>query len=70
MSAITYHELIAAGAASLEDGEMWCIFHPDGPLPETASSDLTVPVRITCEALNMDWDDLRESGFYLGKIKT
>ncbi len=65
---IGYDELIAIGERSLADGEMWCIFHPDGLLEMTASKDLTFPVRTVCNALNADWDDLREQGFYLGKI--
>lgn len=63
-----YHELVDAVAASLAPGELWCVYHPDGPLEETASSDFTRPVRVVCQALDADWDDLREAGFYLGKI--
>ena len=65
----TYKQLVDAGKASLEPGELWCIYHPDGPFEMTASEDFTQPVRIVCMALDADWDDLVEQGFYLGKIK-
>jgi hypothetical protein len=63
-----YQGVAAAGAASLAPDEFWCIHHPDGPLPQTASKDLTAPVRLICNALKLDWDVLTEQGFRLGKI--
>lgn len=63
-----YDELIALGAHSLAENEHWAIIHPDGPLVETASRDFTVPVRLICDALDADWDDLTEQGYRIGKI--
>lgn len=67
--AIKYEALIAAARASLAENEFWCVFHPDGPLLDTASQRFDYPVRVVCEALNADWDDLREAGFYLGRVQ-
>ncbi len=63
----TYDELIAIGAVSLADDEFWVIDHDEGPLSDTASKDFTAPVRLICMALDMDWDDLQEQGYRLGK---
>lgn len=60
--------LLTAGARSLKPNERWCILHPEGPLLDTASTDFTYPVRVLCCALDMDWDDLTEQGYSLGKI--
>lgn len=64
----TYNEVLAAGAAGLDVMEFWCITHPDGDLIETASKDLTVPVRVFCDALGVDWDDAQKDGYSLGKV--
>lgn len=64
-----YEELITAGTASLAPNEFWCIHHADGPLEMTASKDLTAPMRMICDALEVEWDDLTEQGYRLGKIK-
>jgi hypothetical protein len=34
----------------------------------TASKDFTEPVCITCDALDMSWDELTDQGFRLGKV--
>lgn len=60
--------LIAAAAGSLGPNEYWCISHPEGALEETASKDLTYPVRVFCEALSIDWDDARDQGYRLDRI--
>lgn len=62
---VTYQDIVAAGAASLAEGEFWFIGHPDGDFPELASKDLTAPIRTICDLLEVDWDVLTESGFYL-----
>jgi hypothetical protein len=54
-------------STEIPDGK-WCVFHPDGPLDETASDDALRPVIIVCEALGANWDDLKEAGFYLSKL--
>lgn len=64
----TIDGLRAAAKRSLTPGEKWCIWHPDGPISDTASTDFIKPIEIVCKALNADWDDLQEQGFYLGKI--
>lgn len=64
-----YDDFISAGAASLPDNAFWCVFHPDGPLEDTASKDLGHPVRVVCDALNADWDDLVEQGYRLGVLQ-
>lgn len=63
-----FNQVVIAGAAGLEQMEFWCITHPDGDLIETASKDLTLPVRIFCEALGVDWSDANEQGYSLGKV--
>lgn len=65
---ITIADVIAAGVRSLGTDEYWCIYHPDGPLDQSASKSLIEPVRVVCEALKADWDDLQEQGYYIGKI--
>lgn len=64
----TYNEVLAAGAAGLGVMEFWCITHPEGDLIETASKDLTMPVRIFCDVLGVDWSDAQEDGYSLGKV--
>jgi hypothetical protein len=68
MMTTAYEQLLGLGAASLEPNEFWCVYHPDGPLEQTASKRFDVPIVIVCEALKADWDDLREQGYSLGKI--
>lgn len=63
-----YEALTEASVRSLKPGELWCVYHPEGPLEQTASERMDVPVIIACEALKMDWGDLTEQGFYLGTI--
>lgn len=65
----TIDGLKAAAKRSLAPGEVWCIWHTEGPLPETASTDFVQPIVTICEALKMEWDDLQEQGFYLGKMR-
>lgn len=62
--------LTAAGRRSLGPDEKWCIMHPDGPLKDTVSTDFISPVRLLCAALDMDWDDLTEQGYRLGRVNT
>jgi hypothetical protein len=64
-----YEELIAAGVRALADDEFWCIYHPDGALEDTASKRIDDPVRIICDALNADWDDLVQQGYCFGRLK-
>ena len=40
----------------------------DGALLETKAKDFVTPIRIFCEALQVDWDDAKESGWSLGKV--
>jgi hypothetical protein len=56
-----YIDVVAAAAASLAPDEYWFISHPEGPLFETASKDVTQPIRMLCEAMHCDWDDLTDS---------
>ena len=63
---LSYDDLRMIGARSLAPGERWCVFHPEGPIEETASIDFTVPVIIACQALNRDWGELTDQGWYLG----
>jgi hypothetical protein len=63
-----YREFISMAASSLAPDEYWCIDHDEGPIPETASKDIGYPVRVFCEALNIDWDQATASGFRLGKL--
>lgn len=60
-----YDQIIGLGAKSLAPGEFWYIEHPDGPLYETASADLSHPVRAICDALDCNWDELTEQGYRL-----
>lgn len=60
-----FQAIVAAGAAALGPDEFWCIGHPDGLLEQTASKDLTYPVRLFCTALGVDWDDAQEQGYHL-----
>ena len=66
---IGYDEIVAAGAAGLKPNEYWVIDHPDGPLLDTKSKDLTFPVRTICDALDADWDDLTEQGYRLSRVQ-
>ena len=63
-----YEAWITVAANSLAEGELWCVYHPDGPLEMTASKRMDAPIIVVCEALKRDWDDLQEQGFYLGTI--
>ena len=65
---ITYEQLIAASRNSLAPDEWWVIDHNEGPLWETKSKWLTVPVKIFCEAMECDWDGAQASGFRLNKL--
>lgn len=62
--------LTAAGRRSLGPDEKWCIVHPQGPLTDTASTDFTYPIYLLCAALGMDWEDLAEQGYRLGRVNT
>lgn len=68
MADITFDQIVAAGSAALAPTEYWCVYHPDGPLQDSAAKDFITPIKIVCGALNADWDDLTEQGFHLGKI--
>ena len=63
-----YNEILAAGAAGLDKLEFWCIVKGKRKLIETASKDFTQPVRMFCDALNIDWDDATEQGWSLGRV--
>ena len=63
-----YERLIADAARGLGDDEFWVIDHDEGPLWDTASKMLDVPVIIICEALKCDWDQAQESGFRLATL--
>lgn len=65
---MTYNEVLAAGAAGLGKLEFWCIAKGKSKLIETASKDLTMPVRTFCEALDCDWSDAQEQGYRLDKV--
>ena len=69
MAQLTYDDVVAAGAASLADDEYWCILVDGKPLEQTASKDLTYPIRVICQAMDADWDDLQEGGCSLGKVR-
>ena len=61
-----YDEFILSSAASLGTKEFWVIRHPDGKfLEDTASKDVSFPVRVLCGALNLDWDEAVDQGFSL-----
>lgn len=63
-----YADLINVGVNSLEENEFWCVFDPGGlPMPETKSKRFDVPVIMFCDALNCDWADAKDMGYYLGK---
>ena len=64
-----YDPVIAAGTASLAPDEWWLIAHDDLPLSGTKSKHLDAPVRMICGATNADWDDLREAGFRLARLR-
>ena len=66
---MTYHDVIAASVQSCGDDEFWVIDHDEGPIWDTASKRLDVPVMIFCEAAKCDWDAAVESGFRLSKLK-
>lgn len=68
MPQIPASEFIAMAALGLKPNEFWCVVHPEGPLEETASKDVTHPIRVCCEALHLDWDELTDQGFRLGII--
>lgn len=63
-----YNEFIALAAASLAPNEYWCVHRRDGPLLKAKSKDVGEAVRVVCDALNADWDELQESGFWLGRV--
>ena len=65
-----YVAIVSKAADSLADDEYWCIVHPEGkPLENTASKDVTWPVRVLCQALEVDWDDLIDQGYRLATIR-
>lgn len=64
-----YKRFVAQAAASLEPDEYWCVEVEGRPLAETASKDMTHPVRLFCTALKMDWDEATEQGVRLTTIK-
>lgn len=66
-AAISYEAIISAGAAGLGPDEFWVIDHDEGTLWDTASKRLDRPVLIICQATNLDWDKLSESGFRLDR---
>jgi hypothetical protein len=66
---MTYEEIVACGARSLANDEFWCIEVEGKPLEQTASKDMTWPIRVICEALDADWDDLQESGCRLSTMR-
>jgi len=64
-----YDRFITMAANSLKPGEYWCIRHPNGePLLDTKSKDLGAPVRLICDALNCDWDELTEQGYRISCV--
>lgn len=66
----SYEGLLALGAASLAEGEFWCVESPhEGVLYATASKRFDEPVILFCDALKCDWDDATEEGFKLVKAK-
>ena len=52
----------------LAPNEYWCVEHDDGPLRATVSKDIGHPVRVFCEAMDMDWDQATDAGYRLGKV--
>ena len=64
-----YRAVVEAGRAGLAPDEYWMIADPENLWPETASKDLTVPVRMFCEALDCDWDEAKESGYFLTRAR-
>jgi hypothetical protein len=42
-AALTIDDLRLIGARSLAPGERWCVYHPDGPIEESASIDFPFP---------------------------
>jgi hypothetical protein len=65
----TYEEIIATGVASLAENEFWVINHADGPLWDTASKRLDTPVVVFCNAMDCNWDEAMESGFWLDRLE-
>lgn len=64
-----YDELIEVGARGLGTNEFWCIIDPGGePMTDTASKRLDHPVITFCDALNCDWGDATECGYWLGRV--
>jgi len=65
---MTYDGMIKVGAESLEEAEFWCVFDPGSlPIIETKSRRFDTPVIMFCSALNCDWADAKDVGYYLGK---
>jgi hypothetical protein len=64
----TFDQLLDAAKNSLAPNEWWVIDHDEGPLWETKSKWVTVPIKIFCEAHKCDWDDATDSGFRLAKL--
>jgi hypothetical protein len=65
---ITYGQLLDAARNDLALNEWWVIDHDEGPLWDTKSKWITVPVKIFCEAMECDWDDAQASGYRLNKL--
>lgn len=62
-----YDALIAVGTKSLGENEFWCIIDPGGEaMTDTASKRFDEPVITFCNALQCDWDDATETGYWLG----
>lgn len=64
-----YKGIMAMATASLEPDEYWVVCHEEGPLWDTASKRMDDPVVTFCTAMKCDWDEAKESGFWLGKLK-
>lgn len=68
MITITFDQLLDAAKNSLAANEWWVIDHDEGPLWDTKSKWVTVPIKTFCEAQKCDWDDASDSGFRLAKL--
>jgi hypothetical protein len=60
---------VALSSKMLGPDEWFVVGHEtDGPLFDTKAKDFATPVRIFCEALNVDWEDAKDDGWSLQKV--
>ena len=63
-----FHALTGLLMESLGENEYWCIAAEDGAIEETATKEFALTVSVMCDALQMDWDQVKACGLRLTKV--